>query len=470
LQANGTTKASFSANQSSNSSLNITSGSSNGTISVGGTDVKVKGLGGAAYLNTGTTTNTVAAGDHTHSGMVTGVTLASGTNNGTLKLTVNGSATDNIAVKGLGTAAYKAEGYFAGSGHSHSNYVVTGRTVSTASGLTGGGNLSANRTIGLAATGTSGTYGPAADVTGTEGTTIKVPQITVDEYGRVTSVTERTLTNKNSTYTAANAAPPKVASASASGTSGNYARQDHTHGIDLATGDSNGQVKIAGTNVSVKGLGTAAYKAEGYFAGSGHTHSAYVNQNAWSKIKINAESTTIDADTATDTLTISGGSFVTLTSDATNDKFTIGVSTGTSSSTLARGDHSHSSYVNQNAFSNDKVGSTTVAADTTTDTLELSAATFVTLTPDATNDKVTIGVSTGTSSSTLARGDHSHSGYATVAFKTVKVSGASTVDVVADAKEDTITFAKDDAITLTGDATNDKVTFGLGDVICGDYA
>lgn len=34
------------------------------------------------------------------------VSLASGTNNGTLKLTVDGSATDNIAVKGLGDAAY----------------------------------------------------------------------------------------------------------------------------------------------------------------------------------------------------------------------------------------------------------------------------------------------------------------------------------------------------------------------------
>ena len=45
---------------------------------------------------------------------------------------------------------------------------------------------------------------------------------------------------------------------------------------------------------------------------------------------------------------------------------------------------------NQNAFSNVKVGSTTVAADTTTDTLELVAGTNVTLTPDATNDKVTI--------------------------------------------------------------------------------
>lgn len=46
--------------------------------------------------------------------------------------------------------------------------------------------------------------------------------------------------------------------------------------------------------------------------------------------------------------------------------------------------------VNQNAFSNVKVGSTTIAADSKTDTLELVAGSNVTLTPDATNDKVTI--------------------------------------------------------------------------------
>jgi hypothetical protein len=34
------------------------------------------------------------------------VTLESGSNNGTLKLTVDSIATDNIAVTGLGTAAY----------------------------------------------------------------------------------------------------------------------------------------------------------------------------------------------------------------------------------------------------------------------------------------------------------------------------------------------------------------------------
>lgn len=43
---------------------------------------------------------------------VQSVALAGGTNNGTVKLTVDGTATDNIAVTGLGTAAYKADTYF----------------------------------------------------------------------------------------------------------------------------------------------------------------------------------------------------------------------------------------------------------------------------------------------------------------------------------------------------------------------
>lgn len=46
--------------------------------------------------------------------------------------------------------------------------------------------------------------------------------------------------------------------------------------------------------------------------------------------------------------------------------------------------------VNQNAFSNVKVGTTTVAADAKTDTLELVAGSNVTITSDATNDKITI--------------------------------------------------------------------------------
>ena len=57
----------------------IATGSANGTISVAGTDVAVKGLGGAAYLNTGTTSGTVATGNHTHT-----TTIASDSSSGTV--------------------------------------------------------------------------------------------------------------------------------------------------------------------------------------------------------------------------------------------------------------------------------------------------------------------------------------------------------------------------------------------------
>lgn len=54
--------------------------------------------------------------------------------------------------------------------------------------------------------------------------------------------------------------------------------------------------------------------------------------------------------------------------------------------------------VNQNAFSNVKVGTTTISADSKTDTLELVAGANISLTPDATNDKVTISANVPVSS------------------------------------------------------------------------
>ncbi len=58
---------------------------------------------------------------------------------------------------------------------------------------------------------------------------------------------------------------------------------------------------------------------------------------------------------------------------------------------LTAANHSHSAYVNQNAFSNILVGSTTVAADTATDTVEF-AGSNITISADATNDKITFTV------------------------------------------------------------------------------
>ncbi len=77
---------------------------------------------------------------------------------------------------------------------------------------------------------------------------------------------------------------------------------------------------------------------------------------------------------------------------------------------------------NQNAFSYVKVGNTTVAADTTTDTLELVGSN-VTLTPDASNDAVTIGVTA--SDVTTALGNNP------VARATADAAGANIADTYA---------------------------------------
>jgi len=52
--------------------------------------------------------------------------------------------------------------------------------------------------------------------------------------------------------------------------------------------------------------------------------------------------------------------------------------------------------VNQNAFANITVGSTTIAADAKQDTVTLAAGSNITLTPDATNDKITIAATNTT--------------------------------------------------------------------------
>lgn len=65
---------------------------------------------------------------------------------------------------------------------------------------------------------TQGTYGPSANVTGKNGTTISVPEITVDAKGRITSITNRTYTSvdNNTTYSAMTAAEATTGTATTS--------------------------------------------------------------------------------------------------------------------------------------------------------------------------------------------------------------------------------------------------------------
>lgn len=75
-----------------------------------------------------------------------------------------------------------------------------------------------------------------------------------------------------------------------------------------------------------------------------------------------------------------------------NGNITIPAYPTLSSLGAASSSHTHNEYVNQNAFSNVKVGTTTVAADRTTDTIELKAGSNIVLNPDTTNDAITIAV------------------------------------------------------------------------------
>lgn len=216
----------------------------------------------------------------------------------------------------------------------------TDTTYAAGTGL----SLSSN-TFSLSGSGvTAGSYGPTANVTGTNGVTLSVPQITVDSYGRVTSVASRTYTSKDTTYgiatnstsglvkpwynhTAASTGPTAGSNATAvavnaiSTIAGRYyaletdnagrgfvnvpwtnTTYSANNGISLsgttfsnsgvrsiASGSTNGTISVntngTSADVAVKGLGTAAYTASTSYAKASHTHTgAQVTMSGYSTI------------------------------------------------------------------------------------------------------------------------------------------------------------------------------------------
>lgn len=82
--------------------------------------------------------------------------------------------------------------------------------------------------------------------------------------------------------------------------------------------------------------------------------------------------------------------------------------------------------VNQSAFSNVLVGSTTIQADNVTDTLELVAGNNISLTPDATNDRVTIAVTGTVAAATTAAACTGNAASATTAVTCTGNSATAT--------------------------------------------
>ena len=119
-------------------------------------------------------------------------------------------------------------------------------------------------------------------------------------------------------------------------------------------------------------------------------------------------------------------------------------------------EHSHDAYVNQNAFSNIKVGDTTVASTTATDTIEF-AGSNVTFTTDATNKKITFKVASGSTSTTgivkLNNSTASTSTSTAATANAVKLAydkGAEGVAAAAAIAENYVKVENDNLVTQSG--------------------
>lgn len=127
-------------------------------------------------------------------------------------------------------------------------------------------------------------------------------------------------------------------------------------------------------------------------ASSDHTHSSYVNQNAFSNIAVSGQ-TTVAADTATDTVTFAGSN-VTITTNATSDKVTFGVA---DASTSAKGvvqlvDSATNTATDKAATANAVNTAYTLAskANTTANSAKTTAESKSTVEASSTNGKIKI--------------------------------------------------------------------------------
>ncbi len=176
-----------------------------------------------------------------------------------------------------------------------SSLVLPSRTISAGAGLTGGGDLSANRTISLAASGAAA---------GVYGSTTHVPVLTIDSLGRVTGVS-----NVLAAVPAAATSTPVASGVSgAVGTSVDYARADHRHAQTVCTLAWNG-----GTRTLTLTSGTMMQIVEPSFWGSANLASTAVT------VSVEAPSADLTVTVGSTSGTITAGSgrrSVTLTTAA----------------------------------------------------------------------------------------------------------------------------------------------------------
>ena len=212
-------------------------------------------------------------------------------------------------------------------------------------------------------------------------------------------------------------ATPSMDGTAATGTAKRFALQDHVHPSDTskaplaspaltgtptaptaATGTSTTQIattEFVANTVGAMTSGVSDVKIDNAsIVTSGIANIPIASGDVWGVVKAQSYNAQGTGDTYSTLQVIHSNASGTGTTTSTVAKTALASTSGRglmspSDKTKLNGIAS-GAEVNQNAFSNVKVGSTTIAADAKTDTLELVAGSNVTLTPDATNDTVTI--------------------------------------------------------------------------------
>lgn len=275
--------------------------------------------------------------------------ISTGDINGTISVNTNGAST-NVAVKGLGSAAYTDSTVYDAAGTAQAE---AGSALSSAKSYTDSA-LSAAKTYADNAAAT--VKDDLLNGAGAAYDTLKeLGDLIVDNADAIDAL-------------------EKIASGKADA--------EHAHDIEDVSGLQNAldgkAASSHGTHVTYSTTapimdGTASAGSASSVARSDHKH-------------------------PTDTSRASKTEFDTHVSDTTKHITSTERTNWGTAYTHSQSTHAPSNAEkNQNAFSNIKVGSTTIAADSATDTLELVGSN-ITITPDSTNDKVTIAVANGTTS------------------------------------------------------------------------
>lgn len=351
--------------------------------------------------------------------------------------------------------------------------------------ISGSGGISGTTTYSLADSGvTAGTYGPSADVSGSNGKTILIPQINVDQYGRITSVVNRTYTsvntdtNTNTTYDLAASASSTngnvklnlTAGGSGSGTDSVTIKGS---GATSVTTDANGVITINSTDTN-----TDTHYTTKLFAtdSSGTAHAATSNGGTYLRL--------FDNNTARQSIKITGSGATSVSSDAngvitisstdtnTNTHYTTGITAGASGTTSnsatsnpyikIKDDSTHRSQIQikgsgATAVSSDANGVITISStDNNTDTnttYDLAAS------ASSTNGNVKLNLTAGGSGSGTDSVTIKGSGATTVTTDANGVITINSTDNNTTSFTITATATDDDIVVLTGTNGTNKVTF-----------